>query len=102
MLLDEDGVVLVHPAVVGELVLGGLSINEERLLGRLPRAPEVSSAELLEFVRARKLARRGIGWVDCQLLASAILGTARLWSLDRKLADAADHLKIAFTEDELA
>lgn len=32
--LEESGVVLVHPLVVGELVLGGLSPNEERLLRR--------------------------------------------------------------------
>lgn len=101
-LLDEDGAVLIHPAVVGELVLGGLSIGEERLLQRLPHAPEVSSAELLEFVRDRKLARRGIGWVDCQLLASAILGSAMLWSLDRKLAETAAKLEVAFAADELA
>ena len=28
-LLDEDGAVLVHPFVLGELVLGGLSAREE-------------------------------------------------------------------------
>jgi predicted nucleic acid-binding protein len=95
-LLDEDGAVLMHPAVLAELVLGGLSEREERLLTRLPGAPEVSSLELLVLVRQRKLARRGIGWMDCQLLASALVAAASLWSLDRQLAEAAADLKTAY------
>jgi predicted nucleic acid-binding protein len=95
-LLDEDGAVLMHPAVLGELVLGGLSEREQRLLDRLPSAPEITSQELLEFVRQRKLARRGLGWVDCQLLASALVASASLWSLDRELAEAAAELKTAY------
>jgi predicted nucleic acid-binding protein len=95
-LLDEEGLVLVHPAVIGELVLGGLSAREELLLQRLPSAPEVSSPELQAFIRFRKLARRGVGWVDCQLLASALLASASLWSFDHELATAAADLKIAF------
>jgi predicted nucleic acid-binding protein len=101
-LLDEDGALLVHPAVIGELVLGGLSTREELLLRRLPGASEVSSADLLAFVRYRQLQRRGVGWVDCQLLASALLSSASLWSLDRKLAAAAATLEVAFVETSLA
>ena len=66
-LLDEDGAVLMHPAVLGELVLGGLSAREERLFLRLPQAPEVSSSELLMFIRDRGLARQGVGWVDYRI-----------------------------------
>ena len=42
-LLDEDDAVLMHVAVLGELVLGGLSKREESLLRRLPQAPEIAS-----------------------------------------------------------
>ena len=48
----------------GELVLGGLSAREESLFGRLPSATVLAHEEVLEFVRRRKLARRGIGWID--------------------------------------
>jgi predicted nucleic acid-binding protein len=96
-LLDEEGSVLMHPAVVGELVLGGLAAREELLLRRLPSAPEVASPEVLAFVRYRRLERRGVGWVDCQLLASALLASASLWSFDHELATAATDLRIAFT-----
>jgi predicted nucleic acid-binding protein len=91
-LLDQDDGVLCHPAVIGELVLGGLSIREEALLARLPLAAEVASAEVLTLVRARKLARKGLGWVDCQLLGSVLVTRCRLWSLDRALARAATGL----------
>jgi predicted nucleic acid-binding protein len=95
-LLDQDDEVLCHPAVLGELVLGGLSSREEALLARLPSSPEIDSREVLSLVRARKLARRGIGWVDCQLLASALVAGAMVWSLDRKLADAAAAVGAAY------
>lgn len=95
-LLDEDDAILCHSAVIGELVLGGLSRREEALLHRLPESPEVPSSEVLALVRTRRLARKGIGWVDCQLLASALVSGATLWSLDRTLAEAAAALSVEF------
>jgi predicted nucleic acid-binding protein len=95
-LLDEDGVVLVHPFVIGELVLGGLSAREERLFARLPAATLLPHDEVLAFVRRRRLTRRGIGWVDAHLLASALASGGALWSVDRDLAAAAGDLGIGF------
>ena len=100
-LLDQDDGVLCHSAVIGELVLGGLAIREEKLLERLPKAPDVTSIELLAFIRSRKLSRKGIGWVDCQLLASTLVVGASLWSMDRKLAQAAHEIGIAFEAAQL-
>lgn len=94
-LLDEDGAVLVHPFVVGELVLGGLSAREEDLFVRLPAAAVVPHDEVLAFVRRRKLARRGIGWVDAHLLASALTSDATIWSVDGDLVSAAEDLGVA-------
>jgi hypothetical protein len=96
VLLEEDGAVLIHPAIIGELVLGGLSAREEALLLRLPSAPEVDRSELLAFLRDRALIRRGIGWVDSELLASALLASASVWSFDQKLIAAAARLSLAF------
>lgn len=95
-LLDEDGAVLVHPFVLGELVLGGLSAREEGLIGRLPLATVLAHEEVLDFVKRRKLARRGIGWIDAHLLASALASSAALWSADAPLASAAAELGAAF------
>jgi predicted nucleic acid-binding protein len=95
-LLDEDGVVLVHPFVVGEMVLGGLSTREEELILRLPSAATVPHEEVLDFVRRRRLARRGIGWVDAHLLASALVSSSVLWTIDSALSGAAGDLDIRF------
>ncbi len=95
-LLDEDGAVLVHPFVVGELVLGGLSVREEGLFARLPAAPLLPHVEVLAFVRRRRLARRGIGWVDAHLLASALASGGALWSVDGDLSAAATDLGVGY------
>ena len=93
-LLDEDGAVLVHPFIIGEMVLGGLSAREERLFVRLPSAGIVRHEEVLGLVRRRRLARRGIGWVDAHLLASALTSSAVLWSVDADLSAVAADLGI--------
>jgi hypothetical protein len=95
-LLDEDGAVIVHPFVIGELVLGGLSMREEALFARLAAAPVVPHDEVLAFVRRRRLARRGVGWVDAHLLASALASGCALWSVDTSLSAAAADLGIHF------
>jgi predicted nucleic acid-binding protein len=95
-LLDEDGAVLVHPFIIGELVLGGLSTREERLFVRLPTAHVVRHEEVLGLVRRRRLMRRGVGWVDAHLLASALTSSAVLWSIDADLSAAAADLSVAY------
>lgn len=95
-LLDEDGVVLAHPFIIGEMVLGGLSAREEHLFMRLPSAGVVPHEEVLELVRRRRLARRGIGWVDAHLLASALTSSAALWSADADLSAVAADLGICW------
>lgn len=87
---------LGHPFILGELVLGGLSPQAEELFARLPSAFRVPHDEVLDFVRHRRLMRRGIGWVDAHLLASALASSAVLWSIDKKLTEAATDLEVAF------
>lgn len=96
-LLDDDAV-LLHPFVLGELTLGGLSDREASLFRRLPEVPVVDHAEIIAFVAERRLTRKGIGWVDAHLLASALLADARLWSADRALISAARSLGVAFPD----
>ena len=95
-LLDEDGAVLVHPFVMGELVMGGLSSREEELFLRLPALSEIPHEEVLGMVRRRHLSRRGIGWVDAHLLASTLAASALLWSADKELSAAAKQLGVAY------
>jgi predicted nucleic acid-binding protein len=95
-LLDEDGVVLVHPFILGELVMGGISEREEALFRRLPTAQRIADEEVLAMVRRRRLTRRGIGWIDAHLLASALASSALLWSADKSLSSAARGLQAGY------
>ena len=95
----EAGRVLIHPFVVGELACGNLKNRREvlELLGTLPFAPMATHAEALDFLEARALMGRGIGFIDVHLLASAALASpARLWTADRSLAAAASELHLAY------
>ena len=89
-LLDE-GHVCCHRFVVGELACGTLRNREEvlGLLTALPATPMAEHEEVLALINHRRLAGRGLGWVDMHLLASALLAPCALWTLDRALAAAA-------------
>ena len=95
LLLDD--VVLVHPFVVGELGCDNLRQRAAILhyLVELPALPPVEHEEALGFVEAQRLAAAGIGWIDVHLLASAVLGRAALWTLDRRLASVVQRLGLA-------
>ena len=73
----ESNLVLLHPWVLGELVLGGLGPRRRESviadLKRLPTSPLVPDEEVLELILTRQLSGRGIGWVDVHLLASALV-----------------------------
>ena len=94
--LLNDGNALCHPFVVGELACGNLAHRDRILilLGALPEAPVAEHAEVLEFVRSRKLHGQGLGWIDVHLVASALLAECPLWTLDRRLNAAAQRLTI--------
>lgn len=95
LLIDEQ--VLCHPFVVGELACGRLSDRAEILsqLQALPQAGSVGHQEALAFVEMHRLMGAGLGWVDVNLLASAALSAASLWSFDRSLMTAAKRLGLS-------
>jgi predicted nucleic acid-binding protein len=93
----EQGLVLMHPYIVGELACGNLERRVEvlDLLGGLPPAVVADHDEVLELVTRKRLHGRGVGWIDVHLLASAMLSSVRLWTKDRRLADVAVRLGIS-------
>ncbi len=91
------GAIATHPVVIGELAVGNLSRRLDTLtaLQSLPVAPCATTQECLTFIERHDLYGRGIGWGDVQLLASARISGFPLWSLDRRLAEAAAEQGIA-------
>jgi len=97
-LLDE-GLVLMHPFVLGELACGQL-IDREGLLGLLRdlrEAAVATDAEALGFIEQHKLMGKGLGYIDVHLLASTVLeGEARLWTRDKRLTRVSDEMGLGY------
>ena len=86
-----------HDFVYGELLIGDK--GRKHLLTayeHMHQAAVVPHREVVEFIRARRLHGRGIGWVDAHLLASALVGRLRLWTTDPALATTAKELGVAY------
>jgi predicted nucleic acid-binding protein len=87
-----------HDFVFGELLIGERG-GRQRLLAdyaQIHHAPVIPHAEVVSFVRARRLHGRGIGWGDAHLLASALVGHLRLWTADLRLGTIATELDISY------
>jgi hypothetical protein len=96
-LLSRDEVA-GHEMVYGELLVGDRG-GRARLLsiyGQMTQAKAVPHADVVEFVRVRRLLGRGIGWIDAHLLASTIAAGLQLWTADARLAAVAAELDVAY------
>ena len=84
---------LTHPMVVTELACGTPPVPRVRTLGDialLRPAVQASLSEVQAFIEREQLFGLGCGLVDMTLLASTLMTPgARLWTLDRRLADLA-------------
>ena len=85
--LLEQGEVLCHPLIIGEVACGTLRKRDEvlSLLDDLPKAVVAQHDEVLEFLNQWRLYGKGIGWIDLHLLASAQLSGVSLWTADNRL-----------------
>ena len=96
--LLNQGQVLCHPFVIGELALGSLRNRAYILdaLGNLPAAVIATNDEVMSFIDRNELFGLGIGFVDVHLLASVRLSpVARLWTRDKRLLAASLRLGVA-------
>lgn len=86
----EDGTLLIHEAVVGELAVGRIPRPKNTLndLLRLPFAPLVPFRELLDLLQRRRLISKGLSWIDIQLIGSALAADAELFTYDLPLVAA--------------
>ena len=98
-LLDQ-GRVLIHSYVIGEIALGPMQRYDLIVdsLSELPQAAIAAPAEVLMLIKRHGLMGTGIGYVDAHLLASTLLtAEGLLWTRDKRLAKAAATLGIAFS-----
>jgi predicted nucleic acid-binding protein len=97
--LLKEGKVACHPYIMGELACGDLT-NRTKIIGLLKALPQATVAEheeLMRFVDIHRLLGVGLGYIDVQLLASARLTDAPLWTMDTKLRWAAE-FRLPFAE----
>lgn len=83
------GDIVTHDHIVGELCLGGLSRTTQAMMRLLRRCTVASHDEVMHLIAERRLAGRGLGYVDTHLLAAALIGRLQLWTLDQALQQAA-------------
>ena len=87
-----------HELVYGELLIGDRGGRRKFLAAyeRMFQARTIPHGDVVEFVRARNLHGRGVGWVDIHLLASALVGRLRLWTVDPRFSALANELGVAY------
>lgn len=92
--LRDQGRILGHPFVLGELALGTLR-QHATVLGAfraLPQSTVASDDEVLGLIEREALPGAGLGYIEAHLLAAARLSAARLWTRDKRLAFVASQL----------
>jgi predicted nucleic acid-binding protein len=98
--LLNNGMVVCHPFIVGELACGNLKKRSEilSLLNALPFVKLATHEEVMHFIDSRHLMGRGLGYVDVHLLSSAVLSEVSILTYDQKLKTIAAKLDIHYKE----
>ncbi|ACM21613.1 toxin, PIN family [Geotalea daltonii FRC-32] len=83
----NDGQVICHPFIIGELACGNLKNRTQilSLLQDLPKAFCADDDEVIRFIDDHKLMGKGLGYIDIHLLMSALLTQVPLWTMDKRL-----------------
>jgi predicted nucleic acid-binding protein len=99
--LLNNGQVMCHPYIVGELACGNMKNRREvlSLLQLLPLATLAKHEEILQFIELNRLMGKGLGYIDLHLSASAVLTRVPVWSYDKKLNEPNEGLGIRYDPD---
>jgi predicted nucleic acid-binding protein len=98
--LLEQELIVSHQYVIAELACGSLKSRSETIgyLQDLMQLQTIAIPDVMEFIEARQLYSRGIGLVDAQLLAAALLSpNTLLWTHDTRLEDVAKELNVCYS-----
>ncbi len=97
-LLNQD-LALMHLMVIGEIACGTPPAPRTQTLGDLGLLPMIQHAglhETMEFIERESLYGMGCGLVDMVLLTSTLITPgAKLWTLDKRLAELAERFGVA-------
>ncbi|MEK6589539.1 MAG: PIN domain-containing protein [Nitrospinota bacterium] len=98
--LLNDGDVVCHPFIVGELSCGNLKNRTEilSLLQTLPTSIQAEHEDVMQFIENHQLMGKGLGYIDMHLLASALLTEVSIWTLDKRLDEISIKLGIGFNK----
>ena len=79
--------VCIHPFIICELSCGNISNRSELigLLQALPRVESVFEEEVFTLIENKNLFGIGLGFVDVNLLASALIYNVKIWTQDTAL-----------------
>ncbi len=85
--LLNNGEVVCHPFIIGELACGNLKNRREILihLQSLPKTISAEDDEVIEFIENHQLMGKGLGYIDIHLIAAAVLTGVPLWTFDKTL-----------------
>ena len=96
--LLEEGEVVCHPLVIGELACGQLPDRAGMLrhLNELPRTGLATHDEVMNLIESHQLMGTGLGFIDVHLLAAARILDIPIWTRDIPLNRAAAALGLLF------
>jgi predicted nucleic acid-binding protein len=96
--LLNDGKVVCHPFIVGELACGNLKNRHEILtyLRSLPLTILAEDEEVLKFIEDNQLMGKGLGYIDVHLIVSAVLTDVPLWTFDKTLDKSSKKIGIQY------
>jgi len=88
--------VCIHPFIIGELSCGNIANRKEllSLLRALPRVEPVLEEEIFTLIENKNLYGIGLGIVDINLIASALIHDVKIWTHDKSLNKIAKKLNI--------
>ncbi len=92
----EEERVLSHSWIIGELATGQIR-NRNTFIGNLkllPRAKEATVEELLDIIEEKDLYGQGLSLTDIQILVSALLSDAGIFTRDRAMISISKTLRI--------
>jgi hypothetical protein len=83
MIIENQSI--LHPYIYGELLLGGIADKAEIMLQALEMTTLLDQNLIYRFIKKNKLNNKGVGWVDVNILMSALLEKHQVYTYDENL-----------------